>query len=386
MRRARWTRGAAAALMVAGICVAHVGGASPVSAEVVSLGCEVTDEGTPLGYSVAVDTEDPALDEYASGELLALHSVDGPFTDVPAPVDELGTSPICAVEVLRDAGGVVSFGEPGWMWCTQYEVDACVGGPGTDQGDITGVLQPDDPAVLPDPATRLDVDQKADLLAWATTSSTFDTEIAELIAWQNRIWCITDGESDIPDTVAGPYVPDDPSTADCAGFRSFLIAEVLPFFAAPDDSIDIEVQGSTSTPVNGVLRFTLTSTVPTVRIGVNETLPGDICPEDTSGATLTDSVVTMTPGTTVLLCAQSEKVADYSLVGSADLVVADLEGQAFRFGGAGCQVMLTSNSAVDVLESDTVVLSWTEAPPAPRVVPEPDAAPQPQARALAFAG
>lgn len=387
MHRARWSRGVVATLMVAGICAVHLGAAPAASAEVVELGCEVTVSGAPLDLAVSVDTEDAAFSGYDDGDLLALHSVDGSFTDVPAPADELGTSPICAVEVQRD-GGVLSFGAPGWMWCTQYGVDACVGGPGTDAGDIADVLQPDDPAVLPDASTRLSVEEKSRLVVWATLGAREDgvTEQAELIAWQNRVWCITDGESDIPDTVPGPYVPDEPSTADCAGFRTWLKAEVLPFLADADASISIAVDGPTSTTTNEVLRFRLTSTVPTVRIGVNEELPGDICPEDTSGATLTDSVVTMTPGSTVLLCALSEKVADYTLIGGADLLVGDSSGQAFRFDDAGCQVMLTSDSTLEQLASDTIVLSWTAAAPTPRATPGTGNAAPARAQPLAFVG
>jgi hypothetical protein len=374
--------------MVMGVCVVQLGVAPAASAEVVNLGCDVTVGGAPVALDVAVDTDDPALDGYGTGDLLALHSVDGPLSAVPAPADELGTSPICAVEVQRDAGGVLSFAEPGWMWCMQYEVDACVGGPGTDQGDVAAVLQPDDPAVLPDASTRLSIEQKSQLVVWATMAPREDgvTEQAELIAWQNRIWCITDGESDIPATVPGPYVPDDPSTGDCAGFRTWLQANVLPFFADADDSISITIDGPSTTTTNDVLRFRLTSTVPTVRIGVNEELPGDICPEDTSGATLADSVVTMTPGSTVLLCALSEKVADYTLVGSAELVVGDSAGQAFRFDDAGCQVMLTSDSTLEQLASDTIVLSWTAAPPRPSATPDSGRAAPSRAQPLAFVG
>lgn len=387
MQRGVLYKVAATVALVLGVSAVQFGGAGTVSAAPVTLGCEVTFGGVDVPLDVTVDTDDPALAAYGDGTYLALHDAYGNFSSVPATSGEMGTPPVCAVEVQRDANGVVSFGEPTWMWCTDIDADVCVGGPGTAPAPTLSDLQPDDPSVLPDSATWLSVEQKSSLVGWAAHSADSDgvTEFWDLQAWQNRIWCITDGTSHIETGDPGPYVPGDPATATCAGFRTWLQANILPLLALPSDHIELSVStGGATTTVGNVLRLSMSSTQASVRMGANvaDTVTGQICPESTTGASFADSTVTMTPNTTTELCAFSDREGSFSIVGASELVRPSYAGNLVRFEAVGCQIFVSGDTPLDPLESQGVVLSWTAEQPATTTPTTAPAAP----RSLAFTG
>ena len=386
MQHRGFRRIALAVALLAGMSVVQLGGTGVAGAAVVPLGCEVTNGGVPVDLTVAVDTEDPFLASYPTGSFLAVHDAVGNFSSVPAAPGELGVPPVCAVEVLRDADGDVGFGPAGWLWCTDLTVDTCIDVPGTDQGSDLG-LGPDDPAVLPDPATWFDVTQKTNALAWAVDSTEDTTEQSELLTWQNRIWCITDGTSGIDAGVdPGPYVPGDAATATCAGFRTWLLTNLLPFFAPEGAQISLALSGTgASAPVNEPLRIRVTSTLPTVYMGATaiDTVWGDVCPGDTTGASFADSTLTMTPGTTVEMCVTAERATTVAVIGESGLGRISFEQGGVRFGGPGCSVMVTSEVLSENVASNALDLTWTEAVP---TTTAPPAAPEPTPRRLAFAG
>lgn len=355
---------------------AAIGVAPPATAAPIDLGgCAVTDNGTPLDLSTAspTDDSDAAFTPYADGDYFVVH---GPFNPVTPKAPNVPMSvvdeppPLCGVQVHR-SGGTITFGPPTWLWCLDFSAKTC--------GE-----RPQQAAASP-----LDADQAA-LVGWlvAAAEESGLTEQYDLIAQQARIWCVTDGASDLDADQAGVpgriYVPGVPSIQYCddrsgpgTGYRNWLDDNILPIVVKSSDSLTAQALGVTGggDPLPGTeQRVRVTSSLAAVSVDQSD-FPVTICAGQ-SGASFTGSTLHLTPGQPVELCTQSA-IADSGSIVVRSVLDGNSLGSVFGYGdtgdsqwpatGGGCQVFVPHDVSPLTLAA-TAAVSWA-APPTTTVAP-----------------